>query len=373
MTTIVIAMSGGVDSSVAAALLKEMGYEVVGVTMRIWDGEIIGESGVRHGCYGPSEEEDVEDARKVARVLGIPFHVFDLQQEYRTEVLDYFCREYLVGRTPNPCVRCNRTVKFDALVRRVVDSGITFDYFATGHYVRTVYDGLRNRYLLKRAIDINKDQSYFLYSLSQEQLGRCLFPLGDYIKEEVKAMAMARGLCVSHKAESQDFIGGGYYSIVGGVARPGLIVDGEGRCLGEHRGIQFYTIGQRKGLGIAAREPLYVTAIDQARNVIVVGTREEVYGNELTASDINWVAIENPDDVLQTWARIRYRHQEAEAVVTPLDEHKVHVRFKEPQMAITPGQAVVFYEGDIVVGGGTIEMANNVSGNAMDGITTMRH
>ncbi len=356
---VVVAMSGGVDSSVAAALLRENGYQVIGVTMKIWVGEFLSGEGTRHGCYGPGEEEDIEDAHKVAQTLGIPFYTFDLKQEYKAEVLDYFCGEYLLGRTPNPCVRCNRRVKFDALVEKARNSGLEFDYFATGHYARVEYDGSKHRYLLKRAKDMRKDQSYFLYSLSQEQLGCSLFPLGDYTKEEVRRRAQALGLGVGNKAESQDFIAGGYFSLVGAVAKPGPILNNQGNILGEHRGIPFYTIGQRKGLGISAREPLYVTSIDHRRNAIVVGTKEEVYGDELVASELNWIAIEKLVCPIEVKAKIRYLHEEAEATITPLDGDEVYVKFKEPQMAITPGQAVVFYSGDVVIGGGTIERARS--------------
>ncbi|MBI2328234.1 MAG: tRNA 2-thiouridine(34) synthase MnmA [Chloroflexi bacterium] len=351
---VVVAMSGGVDSSVAAALLKEQGYQVSGVTMKIWDGEACLEEGRHHGCYGPGEATDIEDAREVARTLGIDFHVFDLRQEYKTEVLDYLCREYLSGRTPNPCLRCNHKIKFAALLEKVQDNGIEFDYFASGHYARVEYDESKDRYLLKKARDLSKDQSYFISSLSQAQLSRALFPLGDYTKEEVRKMAADFRLGVDHKPESQDFISGGY-SLFVETASPGAILDKEGNILGEHRGIPSYTIGQRKRLGISAREPLYVTAIDLEENAIIVGRREELYQDEFIASRLNWIAIEKLERPTELKARIRYRHREAEATVTPQGDGKIQVKFGEPQMAITPGQAVVFYCGDMVVGGGTIE------------------
>jgi tRNA-specific 2-thiouridylase len=357
MPKVAVAMSGGVDSSVAAALLKEKGYEVIGVTMKVWDGETLPANGTRHACYGPGEEEDLEDARKVAQVLGIPLNIFNLRQEYKIEVLDYFCHEYLSGRTPNPCIRCNRRVKFDALLRKARDTGIEFDYFATGHYARVEHDEGRSRYLLKKAKDMAKDQSYFLFALSQEQLSNSLFPLGNHTKEEVRKMARDLELGIDDKPESQDFFAGDYSSLLGKVARPGPILNKEGEILGEHRGIPFYTIGQRKGLRISSKEPLYVTAIDQEKNVIVVGPKEEVYGDELVAMELNWIAIEELSRPVDLKAKIRYLHKEAEAMVIPLDEDKVHVKFKEPQMAITPGQAVVFYDDDTVIGGGTIERA----------------
>ncbi|MBI2851325.1 MAG: tRNA 2-thiouridine(34) synthase MnmA [Chloroflexi bacterium] len=353
-TKVVMAMSGGVDSSVAVALLKKEGYQVSGVTMQIWGGDATLEEGSHHACYGPGEAEDIEDARKVARILGIPFYVFDLRQEYKTEVLDFYCQEYLSGRTPNPCWKCNRTVKFGALMDKTRQSGIEFDYFATGHYARVKYSRDTGRYLLKKAKDLSKDQSYFLSSLSQEQLRQALFPLGDYTKSEIRKMASDFGLPVSDKPESQDFIAGGYQSLIA-AAPAGPIVDKQGNTLGEHRGIPFYTIGQRKGLSISAEKPQYVTDIDAENNTIVVGSKEELYHNGLIASGLNWIAIEKPEQPIEVEARIRYRHQEAEATVTPIDEDKVYVNFKTPQLSITPGQTVVFYRGDVVLGGGIID------------------
>ncbi len=351
---VAVGMSGGVDSSVAAALLQQQGYQVTGVTMRIWDGEDSAGEGRRHGCYGPGEAEDIEDARRVAHTLGVPIHVFDLRQEYQREVLDYFRREYLSGRTPNPCLKCNHKIKFDTLLRKARDSGIDFDKFATGHYARVVYDESNQRYLLKKARDLSKDQSYFLASLSQEQLGQAIFPLGDYTKDEVRKMAADFGLDFSSKPESQDFIAGGYSALLTATS-PGPILDKHGHTLGEHRGIAAYTIGQRRGLGISATEPLYVTAIDAAQNAITVGSRKEVYGDELFASGLNWIATDALTQPARAKAKIRYQHQAAWATLIPRGEGKIYVKFDEPQMAITPGQAVVFYHGDAVLGSGTIE------------------
>jgi tRNA-specific 2-thiouridylase len=353
---VLVAMSGGVDSSVAAALLKEKGYQVSGVTMKIWDGEALPGNRTRHACYGPGKEEDMEDAQRVSQILGIPFHIIDLRQEYKTEVLDYFYHEYLSGKTPNPCLICNRTVKFDALLRKARESGIEFDYFATGHHARVKYSKDRNRYLLKKARDSGKDQSYFLSSLSQKQLGGSLFPIGDYNKDEVRSIARDLGLGVDDKPESQDFIAGDYYPLVES-AKPGPILNRQGDIVGEHRGIPFYTVGQRRGLGIANKEPLYVTDIEPETNTVTVGTREELYRDELTASGLNWIAIEKLERPIKVKAKIRYLHQEAAAEVTPVRKDIVYVKFDEPQMAITPGQAVVFYEGDAVVGSGIIEKA----------------
>jgi len=351
---VVVAMSGGVDSSVAAALLQEQGYQVTGVAMKIWDGETYPVKETRHACYGPDEEEDIEDARRVARILGIDFHVFDLRQEYKQEVLDYFYNEYLAGRTPNPCLRCNRSVKFDSLLQKARDSRIEFDYFASGHYARVEYSKRKHRYLLRKAKDLSKDQSYFLSFLFQEQLSHALFPLGHYSKGEARKISSDLGLGVEDKPDSQNFISGGYSSLVG-VAQSGPILNKQGTVLGEHRGIPFYTIGQRRGLGISAKKPLYVTDIDPEKNAIIVGGKEEAYQDELVASGMNWIAVEELQRATKVRARIRYLHDEAEATVKPLNGDRVHVKFQEPQMAITPGQVVVFYDGDIVIGAGTIE------------------
>lgn len=354
MARVIVAMSGGVDSSVAAALLKEEGHEVVGVTMRIWSGEPLPGRGTHGCCYGP-DEEDIEGARKVAQTLEIPFHVFDLRREYKTEVLDYVLREYLSGRTPNPCIRCNRRVKLDSLVEKAWQAGIGFDHVATGHYARVEWSQSKRRYLLKKASDETKDQSYFLFSLSQAQLGRCLFPLGNRTKKEVRRLASDFDLGMDDRPESQDFIAGGYSSLLRTAARPGPILDRQGNALGEHRGIPFYTIGQRKGLGISMSKALYVTGIDPERNAIVVGTKEELYGDELVCAQLNWIAIQGLRRPTEVKAKIRYSQRETEAVLAPLGKDEVHVEFKEPQMAITPGQAIVFYNRDVVLGGGTIE------------------
>ena len=351
---VVVGMSGGVDSSVAAALLKKHGYQVNGVTMKTWNGELSPGGKLRHGCCGPGEEEDIEDTRKVARILGFPLYVLDMRQEYKNEVLDYFCSEYLAGRTPNPCFRCNHRIKFDSLLVKTREHGIEFDFFATGHYARVERDTGSHRYLLKKASDLSKDQSYFLSSLSQEQLSHSFFPLGDYTKEMVRNMAADFGLEVSSKPDSQDFISGGYQSLFdkGG---PGPIVDGDGNILGEHQGISLYTIGQRKGLGIPAKEPLYVTDIDPEENIIKVGCRQELYQDSLVAGSLNWIAIGDFKEPARLMAKIRSAQKETPATVTPLGRDKVYVEFSEHQMAITPGQVIVFYSGDTVIGSGTIE------------------
>jgi tRNA-uridine 2-sulfurtransferase len=352
---VVVAMSGGVDSSVAAALLAQQGYHVTGVTMKIWDGPP--SSGARHhGCYGPGEESDIEDAREVTRRFGIPFHVVDLSSEYRSEIMEYVRREYLNGRTPNPCSYCNPRIKFGALVEKIAGQGVRFDYFATGHYARVEYSPGENRFFLKKARDTAKDQSYFLALLSREQLAHTLFPLGKYFKTEVRKLALDFSLDVAAKLDSQDFVPGGYESVLG-LSIPGPVLDSHGEEIGRHRGIAYYTVGQRRGLGIASDRPLYVTRLDPTKNVVIVGDRDEVYADNFIASNLNWLAIDSLHGSLDIKVRIRSRHEEAEALVTPLENGKVYVKFKEPQFAVTPGQTAVFYNGDIVVGGGTIEKA----------------
>jgi tRNA-specific 2-thiouridylase len=351
---VAVAMSGGVDSSVAAALLKDRGFRVTGVTMKIWDGEEAPCLRTHHACYGPGEAEDIEDTQKVAAKLGIDLHIIDLSEEYRKDVLDYFNQEYLSGRTPNPCLMCNRRIKFRALIDKTIDAGVEFDCFATGHYSRIEYNKNSDRYLLKKGNDMVKDQSYFLAFLSQTQLTNTLFPVGEYTKQEVRKLARGFRLSINEKPESQDFIAAGYRSLINNT-QTGLIKNTQGEILGEHRGIANYTIGQRKGLGISGRDPFYVTNIDPETNTITVGSSEDIYNDELTADNLNWIGIEKLETEMEVRAKIRYSHEEAEATITPFGYERIKVKFKEPQMAITPGQAVVFYNDDIVLGGGIIE------------------
>ncbi len=355
-------MSGGVDSSLTAYLLKESAYEVIGAIMRIWDsgkGLPSHRSLDRYGCCGVS---DVEDARSVAQKLGIPFYVINLKEQFEEEVISYFCREYLEARTPNPCILCNEKVKFGALLGKARELEAAF--VSTGHYARTEYDKTRGRYLLKRGKDVKKDQSYVLFSLSQNQLAHALFPLGYSRKEDVRKKAMDLGLRVHDKPESQEicFIPGMDYRpflrrrVSQGIV-PGDIVDTQGRILGRHKGLPFYTIGQRKGLGLSAGRPLYVVGFDREKNLMFVGGKQEVYGSELIADRVNWIAMDELRQPIRVKAKIRYSHREADAIVEPSGDSTVKVEFMQPQEAITPGQAVVFYDGDIVLGGGWIKRA----------------
>ena len=348
MSKIVVGMSGGVDSSVAAALLKEQGYEVVGLTIRVKPAD--------------GSDDDIRVAKSVADKLVIDHHTVDCRKLFDREVVDHFCSEYGRGRTPNPCVRCNEYVKFAVLLNKAQELGAEF--VATGHYARIERDGKSGNYRLKKGRDSGKDQSYFLYFLRQDIMGRILLPLGGMKKEDVRNVARALGLASAEREESHDvcFVASGdYRGFVGArmplAGEPGSIFDGDGNELGQHHGILSYTVGQRKGMGISAAEPLYVTRIDVGRNAIIVGSKADVYSDELVASHLNWIEFDSLEAPIEVKTKIRYRHREGESVVTPVSRYEVNVKFAQPQMAITPGQAVVFYKGSVVVGGGTIEKA----------------
>jgi tRNA-specific 2-thiouridylase len=352
-TKVVAAMSGGVDSSTAAALLKEQGFDVTGVTLRL---PSYGDAPPDAPCCGVN---GIEDARRVAGKLGIPFYVLDFRKEFEQSVVADFCRAYSEGRTPNPCVRCNERVKFGGLLTRAQAFGA--DFVATGHYVAKETDAASARIGLHmgRADD---DQSYFLFSLSQEQLRHALFPLGSYSKDEVRRMARERGLPVHDKPGSQDlcFLPQGRYrdflrSRCPEAFRPGLIVHVSGEVLGRHEGIGAYTVGQRRGLGIASREPLYVVALRPERNEVVVGEEAHTHRGEVTAGEANWVSVPPPREALSARVKIRYNHPGAPAEVTPVGDGRVRIVFSASQAAPCPGQAAVFYRDDVLLGGGTIE------------------
>ena len=401
MARIVVAMSGGVDSSVAAALLKEQGHEVIGIMLRLWSepGVIEAEDDgvervVQNKCCSL---EAVDDARRVARLLDIPLYLVNVEQEFKEKIVDSFYEDYVAGQTPNPCLTCNRHIRFTVLLKRAL--ALNADYLATGHYVRVDDHPLTGKRRLRRAIDADKDQSYVLHVLNQFQLAHACFPLGEYTKPQVRAMAAERGLPVATKAESQEicFVAQNDYrgfidryaaangmrepSLVGaGMAgadsrasagtatttapslislpKPGPIYDQQGNVLGRHRGLAYYTIGQRKGLGITASEPLHVLKIDAGRNALIVGPAAALEQTTFVVHKMHYLSGETPNEPFEAFVRVRYKAPEQSALVTPLDEQRVHVTLRHPQRAITPGQAAVFYggaDGDEVLCGGIIE------------------
>lgn len=358
MKRVVVAMSGGVDSSVTAYLLKEAGYDVVGVTMNLLELSCRIEN--PDACCSL---QTFADARNVADKLGIKHHIIDCKAEFEQKVVKYFVNEYLMGRTPNPCVACNSKIKFGLLLDRVKELGA--DYLATGHYARISKHN--DRYVVKKAIDTTKDQSYFLYRLSQKQLSQTMMPLGEYQKVEVRKIASKLCLKIADKPESQEicFIPDrDYRKFIQQKAKESLqsgeIRNKAGDILGRHQGIALFTIGQRKGLGISAGKPLYVVAIDQERNTIIVGQEIDLYNRTLIANELNWIAVERLTSEMEVMTKIRYLHLPGKlagvkSIINPLDNGKVRVEFDQPQRAITPGQSVVFYKDDVVIGGGIIK------------------
>ncbi len=348
MKKVVVGLSGGVDSSTAAAVLHHQGYEVVGLTLWLMKGK------------GQCCSEGMVDAAKICEQLGVPHHIVDSREVFQQEIVDYLVAGYREGITPLPCSQCNRAVKFGPMIG-YARSHLNIDFIATGHYARVEFDPELGRYQLKKAIDLQKDQSYFLYDLSQEILTATLFPLGETPKTETRRLAAQFNLTTADKPESQDLClvesYGSMQSFLDQYISPktGDIVDQTGKVLGQHQGIHHYTIGQRRGLGVAYSEPLYVVDLDPVMNRVIVGTRESAADPHCTASRVNWVSIAPPDEPLRAEVRIRYRAEPVPVTVIPLLEHRVELRFDQPQFGVTPGQAAVWYDGDRLLGGGIIE------------------
>jgi len=353
---VVVAMSGGVDSSTAAAILLSKGYDVIGISLHLFDYSIYSPTTFGTCC----SLADIEDARRVAEKLQIPFYVINLEKEFKKEVIDYFISQYLAAKTPNPCILCNQRIKFHHLLRRAKEIGA--EYLATGHYARIEFDEMAGRFYIKRGCDSSKDQSYFLFNLSQDKLASLIFPLGEYEKREVRAIAKKFGLKVSDKRESQEicFVRNRDYpsfikkELKGINFKEGNIVNLKGEILGKHQGIPFFTIGQRKGIGIATGRPLYVLGLRPDTNEVVVGEKKELQTSACLIEDAILNCLpENPSD-FKCMVKFRYRTKEAEAVLTLLPDKRIRCKFLKPQYAITPGQAAVFYDGDRVLGGGWI-------------------
>lgn len=352
---VVVGMSGGVDSSVAAYLLKEQGYDVIGVTMQIWQDESQEQIEDNGGCCGITA---VDDARRVAMQLDIPYYVMNFKNEFKKNVIDYFTDEYIHGRTPNPCIACNRHVKWESLLKRSLEIGA--DCIATGHYARIAQ--LENgRYAIRNSVTAKKDQTYALYNLTQEQLSHTLMPVGDYNKDEIRAIAEKIGIQVAHKPDSMEicFVPDNDYAgfitrETGYVSRPGNFVDLHGNVLGTHKGIIHYTVGQRKGLGLAMGHPVFVVAIRPETNEVVIGENDDVFSTKLYANNINLMSVDKIEEPIRARAKIRYSHEGADCTIRMADDGLLECVFDEKQRAVTPGQALVIYDGDYVLGGGTI-------------------
>lgn len=365
---VMVAMSGGVDSSVAAALLMDQGYEVSGVTLKLFSNSDIGIEERGRTCCSL---EDVQDARSVAYKLGFEHYVFNFGIHFQNTVMSRFVDEYLHGRTPNPCIDCNRYVKFSKLIDRALL--MEQDYIATGHYARVEFNKKTSRYELKKAKDTTKDQTYVLYALTQDELAHTLFPLGGLLKKDVREYAEKHDLVTADKPDSQDIcfvIDGDYAKFIedtsGAKSKPGYFVDTKGNILGTHKGIIHYTIGQRRGIGLSFDGPRYVVDKDIENNTVVIGMEKDLYKNGLITTDVNWISIASLSEPMAVKVKTRYSQKEAPATIYPGKDGLVSVRFDSPQRAITPGQAAVFYDGDSVVGGGTILRSANFDSDPIE-------
>lgn len=352
MKKVIVGMSGGVDSSVCALLLKKQGYEVIGVNLNLLP--------EKEGCSKCAGLDSIKDAKEVCDKLGIPFYSLDFKSSFKNNVIDYFANEYMAARTPNPCIACNKYVKFEELLNQAINV-FNADYIATGHYAKIEYNEKNGRYYIVESDAIGKDQTYVLYNLTQEHLKHILMPLGSYTKEEIRKIAEENSLCNSNKKDSQEicFIEDNDYAKFieenyNYKSKPGNFVDTNGNILGKHKGLIHYTIGQRRGLGLSLKEPLYVVKLDTENNQVILGTNDMLFSNELICSKVNFMPFEKLDKPMLVTAKVRYSAKKAEATIYPLDNGDVKVIFKDAQRAITPGQAVVFYDENVVVGGGTI-------------------
>ncbi len=348
---ILVGVSGGVDSACALHMLKNQGHNVIGAMMKIYNGEI---KTLANSCYGTDKQKEIEDAKKICESLDCSFSLIDLALEYDKIVFQEFKKLYLQGLTPNPCVLCNKFIKFGLFVKKAEQLGLEFDKFATGHYAKNIFNAETNRYELRVAKNTKKDQTYFLYKLSQEELSKILFPLGSYTKDEVRNYALNNNILVAQKKDSQDFYKGDYNELFDIEVDKGEIKDRLGNVLGYHNGIFNYTIGQRKGLKIAYKEPLYVIDIDKSTNSVIVGVKNETYKKGLIATDFNWIALDNPTKPFEAQAKIRSSSNPVDVIVYPF-EKETRIEFKDKISAIAPAQSVVLYNDDVVLGGGTIK------------------